>query len=74
MKIEEAGGVEWNMRLLSLSKYKKIKGGVLNYLLGQVVLLFVKVVITHVALFVSGCICKCELQMDSMSMDLSNSF
>ena len=42
------------MQLLSLSKYKKIKGGVLKDLLGQVGLLFVKEVITHVALFVSG--------------------
>jgi hypothetical protein len=62
------------MRLLSLSKYRKIKGGVLNDLLGQVGLLFVKVVITQVALFVSGWISKCELQMDGMSMHLSNSF
>jgi hypothetical protein len=46
------------MRLLSLSKYRKIKGGVLNDLLGQVGLLFVKVVITQVALFVSGWIGK----------------
>ncbi len=62
------------MRLLSLSKYKKIKGDVLNDLLGQVGLLFVKVVITHIALFVSGCIGKCELQIDGISMHLSNSF